>query len=84
MVFGIGLILVASFVAAGIIASGIPQKWVWILTGKYSMKPFTCTRCLSFWICLALSIYNNGDLLFIVSAPLISMYIGAYLEKQLI
>ena len=77
------IIILSPFIAAAIYpVSNVVQTFKWFFNIK-RMKPFDCTKCLSFWICFMLCIYFNYQFILIISLSFTSMFAGFLISKYI-
>jgi hypothetical protein len=74
-------IVLFSFMASILIADVLPfvKQIKWFLDAE-RLKPFDCALCLSFWIALVTTFYNQGITFNLIFIPVCSMFV-MYLFK---
>lgn len=77
------ILILSPFVAAAIYpVSNIVQTFKWFFNIK-RLKPFDCTKCLSFWICLMQGIMFNISLQILIPLCFTSMFAGYLISKYI-
>jgi hypothetical protein len=77
------ILILSPFIAAAIYpVSNVVQTFKWFFNIK-RLKPFDCTKCLSFWICLMQGIMFNISLQILIPLCFTSMFAGYLISKYI-
>jgi hypothetical protein len=77
------ILILSPFIAAAIYpVSNVVQTFKWFFNIK-RMKPFDCTKCLSFWVCVLLGITNNIEINTTILISFCSMFAGYIITKYI-
>lgn len=77
------ILILSPFIAAAIYPiSNVVQTFKWFFNIK-RLKPFDCTKCLSFWICLMQGIMFNISLQILIPLCFASMFAGYLISKYI-
>jgi|688.fasta_scaffold11191_3 hypothetical protein len=77
------ILILSPFIAAAIYpVSNVVQTFKWFFNIK-RLKPFDCTKCLSFWICLMQGILFNISLQILIPLCFTSMFAGYLISKYI-
>lgn len=77
------ILILSPFIAAAIYpVSNVVQTFKWFFNIK-RLKPFDCTKCLSFWICLMQGVMFNISLQILIPLCFTSMFAGYLISKYI-
>ena len=77
------ILILSPFIAAAIYpVSNVVQTFKWFFNIK-RMKPFDCTKCLSFWVCLTLGVINHVSFEILIPLSFTSMFAGYIITKYI-